>query len=111
MGARAVLQAFDGHCALSGERVHAAYSTPPPNFGIDRQHCVGIQLDSTRRAKANAEGLYPKGIGTRLWMPYLARLQGKGCQICCEKWTHWVTGRPRGYPNLSERLAPYFRAP
>ncbi|MCU1317849.1 MAG: hypothetical protein JWN63_3171, partial [Candidatus Acidoferrum typicum] len=38
----------------------------------------GIQLDSIRAARANAEEIYSQELGTRLCTPYLGCLQCKG---------------------------------
>jgi len=75
----------------------------------------GIQLDSVKAAKANAEEIYSPELGTRLGTPYLGCLQCKGVLASLRKidllGEGSVSRRPRGYPNFPVRLSPYFRAP
>ena len=67
----------------------------------------GIQLDSIRAAKANAQ--------KRLCTPYLGRLKCDGVTTFAEgidlPGESSIPRRPLSYPNFSGRLSPYFRAP
>jgi hypothetical protein len=75
----------------------------------------GIQLDSNRAAEANAAEIYSQELGTRLCGPYLGRLKCDGVTNVAEGIDLPGEGSiprcPLSYPNFSERLSPYFRAP